>query len=160
MEITVRTLQSRYLLRPSDELNRIVVGVLAHALRSHRVKLHAAVFLSNHAHFLISPESVEEMANFMRLVNGALSIEIGKLHDWSGPMWARRYTSIPVSDEPEAQIARLRYLLANSTKEGLVLSPLDWPGVHCAEALMGGTPLKASGLIALRFTKLESAATT
>lgn len=49
-------------------------------------------------------------------------------------MWARRFSSIPVSDEPEAQILRLRYLLSNSTKEGLVLSPSDWPGVHCADA--------------------------
>lgn len=28
----------------------------------------------------------------------------------SDPRWARRYVSIPASDEPEAQIARLRYL--------------------------------------------------
>lgn len=82
------------------------------------------------------------MSDFMRLVNRALSGEIGKLHDWSGTMWARRYTSIPVSDEPEAQIARLRYLLGNSTKEGLVRSPLDWPGVHCAEALIHAKPIE------------------
>ena len=142
MEITVRTTQSRCLLRPSRELNRLVVGILAHALRSHRVKLHGAVFLSNHAHLLLSPASTEEMSDFMRLVNGALSVEVGKLHDWSGSMWARRYSSIPVSDEPEAQIARLRYLMSNSSKEGLVLSPSDWPGVHCADALMSGEPLE------------------
>lgn len=142
IEITVRTTQSRFLLRPSRRLNRLVVGILAHALRSHRVKLHAAVFLSNHFHLLISPASVEEMSSFMRLVNRALSGEIGKLHDWSGSMWARRYTSIPVSDEPEAQIARLRYLLSHGAKEGLVRRPSDWPGVHCADALADGTPME------------------
>ena len=142
MEITVRTTQSRCLLRPSRELNRLVVGILAHALRSHRVKLHGAVFLANHAHLLLTAASTEEMSNFMRLVNGALSVEVGKLYDWSGPMWARRYSSIPVSDESEAQIARLRYLLSNSAKEGLVLSPSDWPGVHCVDALTNGEPLE------------------
>jgi hypothetical protein len=142
MDITVRTTQSRSLLRPSEELNRLVVGVLAHALRSHRVKLHSAVFLSTHAHLQITAESAEEMAGFMRLVNASLSREVGKIHDWSGSMWARRYTSIPVSDEPESQIARLRYVLSNSAKEGLVLSPLEWPGVHCAAALVHGEPLQ------------------
>ena len=142
MEITVRTFQSRHLLRPSPRLNQIVAGVLAHALRSHRVKLHGAVFLSSHFHLLVSPANVQEMSDFMRLVNRALSGEIGKLHEWSGSMWARRYTSIPVSDEPEAQISRLRYLLANSAKEGLVRSPLDWPGIHCAEALIHGKPIE------------------
>ena len=79
------------------------------------------------------------------LVERSRHLEGGGLSDRPhvGSFWlARRYTSIPVSDEPEAQIARLRYLLANSAKEGLVLSPLDWPGVHCAKALMRGTPLQ------------------
>lgn len=67
--------------------------------------------MSNHLHILASPESVEQMADFMRHVNANLSKEVGRLHDWPGPMFDRRYTSIPVSDEPEAQIARLRYLL-------------------------------------------------
>ena len=142
MEITVRILQSRHLLRPSEELNRLVVGGLAHSLRSHRVKLHAAVFLSTHAHLHLTAESVEEMASFMRLVNASISREVGKIHDWSGTMWARRYTSVPVSDEPEAQIARLKYVLSNSAKEGLVLSPFDWPGVHCAAALVRGERLQ------------------
>lgn len=155
MEVTVRTTQSRHLLRPSRDLNRLVAGVLAHALRSHRVKLHGAVFLSNHFHLLLSPASVEEMSDFMRLVNRALSGEIGKLHDWSGTMWARRYSSIPVSDEPEAQIGRLRYLLRNSTKEGLVSSPCDWPGVHCADALMTGQPIEGVWIDRTRFHEAQ-----
>ncbi|MEN8162115.1 MAG: hypothetical protein ABFS41_18745, partial [Myxococcota bacterium] len=57
-------------------------------------------------------------------------------------MWARRYDGIVVSDEPEAQWARLKYLLSNSVKEGLCESPFDWPGVHSAKALVTGEKLE------------------
>ncbi len=49
---------------------------------------------------------------------------------------------IVVSDEPHVQWSRLKYLLANGVKEGLVESPLDWPGVSCAKALAHGEPLE------------------
>ena len=32
----------------------------------------------------------------------------------------------------------MRYLLSNSTKEGLVSRPTRWPGAHCAKALCEG----------------------
>ena len=43
---------------------------------------------------------------------------------------------------PDVQWSRLKYLLANGVKEGLVESPLDWPGVSCAKALVHGEPLE------------------
>ena len=68
--------------------------------------------------------------------------EIGTLYDWPGPVFQRRYTSIPVSDEEEAQVARLKYHLSHGCKEGVVMSPGDWPGVHSAKALATGEPLE------------------
>jgi hypothetical protein len=53
----------------------------------------------------------------------------------------RRYQAIVVSGDEEAQVARLRYLLANGCKEGLVARPQDWPGVHVARALVQGEDL-------------------
>ena len=46
-----------------------------------------------------------------------------------------------VSHEPEAQLARLEYLLANGTKDGLVASPIDWPGPNVARTFLHGEPL-------------------
>lgn len=40
------------------------------------------------------------------------------------------------------QWSRLKYLLSHSVKEGLCESPLDWPGVHSARALVHGEPLE------------------
>ncbi|MCG8462477.1 MAG: hypothetical protein MI919_39840 [Holophagales bacterium] len=100
--------------------------------------MHAVVILTNHYHLIASFESVEQMARFMHHFNGNLSKEIGKLHDWRGTLWDGRYKPIAISDEPAAQLARLRYLLAQGCKEGLVLSPRDWPGVSTARALADG----------------------
>ena len=44
----------------------------------------------------------------MRDFKSKLSKEIQRLHDWSGPVFPHRYRAVPVSDEPAAQIARLR----------------------------------------------------
>ena len=70
-----------------------------------------------------------------------ISKEIGRIREWSGTLWHRRYDAIVVSDEPEAQWQRLRYVLSHGAKEGLVESPLDWPGVHAAKPLIHGEPL-------------------
>jgi hypothetical protein len=60
---------------------------------------------------------------------------------WREKFWGRRYQAVLVSGEEEAQVNRLVYLLAHGVKEGLVDSPLDWPGVHGARELVEGKPV-------------------
>lgn len=141
VEITCRTVQGRFLLRPSPELNRRIVGVLGRAQRLTGLKLHAVVVASNHYHLLASPAHPKQLVDFLRHVQSNVAREAGDLHDWPGKFWARRYRDIAVSDEPEAQVGRLRYCLAHGVKEGLVTCCRDWPGVHSASALLNGTPL-------------------
>ncbi|HMB53313.1 MAG TPA: transposase [Thermoanaerobaculia bacterium] len=142
VEITCRTLHGRYLLKPSRELNEIVVGIVARAARRSEVEVHAIAVLSNHMHLLVSVRDARRLAGFMEYVNGNLAREAGRLHRWRHRFWARRYRAIVVSDEEAAQVGRLRYLLAQGTKEGLVATPTDWPGVHCAKALLRGDSLR------------------
>src|SRR5690606_24203834 len=68
--------------------------------------------------------------------------EVNRLHGWSGPLWSRRHRAIVVSDEEAKQVDLLAYHLAQGTKENLVWSPCDWPGVHTAWALVNGEPLR------------------
>jgi len=136
VEVTARTIQGRALLRPSPELNRRFLGVIGRAQRRESMRIHGVTALSTHWHGLLSPEEPDQLARFMHYVQTNVAKEAGDLHDWKGPFWARRYRHIPVSDENEAQIARLRYILENSVKENLVARPLDWPGVHSARALL------------------------
>lgn len=141
IEVTMRTVHGRFLLRPGRALNDVVTGVIGRAQRKYGMKIHALVVLSNHMHALLSPDSPQQLAAFMNYVASNVAREIGKLHDWREKFWARRYRGIVVSHEEEAQVARLAYLLGNGVKEGLVDRPQDWPGVHCAQALLDGTAL-------------------
>lgn len=144
VEVTMRTVHGRLLLRPSRVANDLVVGVLGRAQRKYAMVIHALVFMSNHAHLLLSPQSPQQLAAFMDYVAGNIAREVGRLHDWREKFWGRRYRSILVSHEEEAQVGRLAYLLGNSVKEGLVERPHQWPGVHCALALCEGSRLQGT----------------
>lgn len=135
-------MQSRYLLRPSPELERRVLGVLGRAQRRTGIEIHAFVFASNHYHLLVSPESPAQLVRFMNEVQSNVAREAGDLHDWKDRFWSRRYRHIPISDEPEAQVSRLRYCLAHGVKEGLVARCRDWPGASCIRALAEGEQLE------------------
>ncbi|MEM9556723.1 MAG: hypothetical protein AAGC60_20860 [Acidobacteriota bacterium] len=142
VEITQRTIQGRYLFRPSPRLNALIVGCLARAQKYTECRVHAVAVLSTHFHLYASFDTVEQMAGFMCHLKTNLSKEVGRLHDWEHSLFDGRYRSIPVSDECEAQEERLRYILSQGAKEGLVLSPRDWPGVHSANTLTDGEPLR------------------
>jgi hypothetical protein len=78
------------------------------------------------------------MSRFMGFLNGNLAKELGRLHDWREKFWGRRYHSASVKFTERDQRERFLYILENGCKEGLVSSPLDWPGVSSASALYRG----------------------
>jgi len=145
VEVTSRTIQGRLLLRPSPQVNDIILGVLGRALALFDVKVCALAVLSNHFHALLLPADAAELARFMAHIKRNISEELGRLHQWPGPLWDRRYRAIVVADEA-SQIERLRYIFEQGTKEGLVARPGAWPGVHCVDALVDGTTLSGTWL--------------
>lgn len=142
VEITSRTIHSRYLLKPTKKMRQIVLGALGRAQRLYDVEIHAFCFMSNHYHLLISVRDEDQMAGFLCYFQSNLAREIARLTGWRDKIWARRYTDVVVSNAAEDQIARLDYILSHGVKEGLVLHPAEWPGAHCVEALLHGVPLE------------------
>ena len=143
VEITTRTVHGRLLLRPSAEVNDLVLGVIGRAQHLFGVEIHAFVVMSNHMHILASVRNAAQLASFMSFVNGNIAREVGRLHHWRERFWGRRYRAIVVADQT-AQVDRLRYILENGVKEGLVLSPRLWPGASSIDALTRGAPLAGS----------------
>lgn len=141
VEVTTRTVQGRLLLQPTSAVNDAVVGVLGRAQRIYGMVVHFAAVLSNHYHLLLAPTSARQLADFMGFVNSNIAREVGRLVDWKEKFWGRRYQAIVVSDEVQAQLRRLEYFLAQGVKESLVESPVEWPGVHSARALLEGRRL-------------------
>jgi hypothetical protein len=143
VEITTRTMQGRLLLKLSPELTDIILGIIGKAQALYSMTIHAFVFLSTHAHFLLSPTSPGQLALFMQFVNANVAKEAGRLHLWRERFWSRRYRSIVVADEKAAH-ARIRYILAHSAKEGLLASSASWPGPNCIAALTTGALLRGT----------------
>jgi len=141
VEVTCRTIQARFLLRPSPGLREITLGVLGRAQRRYGVAIQAFVFLSNHYHLLVWVRDAEQLARFVGFLNSNLAREVGRLHAWREKIWGRRYQPILVSEEEAAQVERLLYLLRQGCKEGLVADPLDWPGATSLPALLDERPL-------------------
>ena len=141
VEVTCRTIQGRLLLRPSQQLNDILLGVLGRAQALYPVEIVSFAFLSSHFHMLLRVQDAQQLAKFMGHFNGNLAREVGRLTGWFDRIWARRYQSILVSDEEAAQVDRLTYHLAQGVKENLVARVEEWPGVHCAHALRTGEPV-------------------
>lgn len=142
VSITCRAVQGRYLFRPGPQLNDLVLGVLGRAQRRYETTISAVVVLSSHLHLLLVVDNAQEPAAFMRYVKSKLAREVNRLTGWRGPVFDRRYEMTVVTDENAAQIERLKYVLSQSVKENLVERARQWPGVHCAAALIEGTPLE------------------
>jgi hypothetical protein len=142
VEVTCRTIHSRFLLRPSPELNEIVVGVLGRAQQKYPIRCCAYLFISNHFHLLLDVDDAHQLALFMGYLNSNLAKELGLLIGWRDKVWARRYQSIVISNEDAAQTGRLKYILAHGVKEDLVERVSQWPGAHCARALVEGAPVE------------------
>ena len=142
VEVMNRCIQGRHLLKPSPRLNAIIIGALAKAREKYPVEIYSGAFLSSHFHIFLQAPTVKIQSRFMAYFTRKLSVETGILYDWQVSTFPNRYHAAEVSQEPEAQIQRLVYHLKNGPKEGLVSSPLDWPGVNFVEALITGEPLK------------------
>ncbi len=136
VEITCRTFQGRYLLKPSTAVNDCIAGALGRAQRLYPVEIHGFAFLSNHYHLLISVPDAQRMAQFVGYFNSNLARELGRIRDWTDKIFSRRYQAIVVSEEEAAQESRMQYLLSQGAKEGLVAHPGDWPGLQCAKQIL------------------------
>jgi hypothetical protein len=159
-EITITTHQERYLLRPSAQSRDLINGVLGRAQQLYDVRIHGYNYLSNHGHDLVSAEDGEQLALFLGHVNGNIARKVGPLHGWKGTFWGRRSRELPIIDEL-SQIERLRYVMAQGTKEGLVASPHDWPGASSLPGLLGDMTVRGrwvdrDGLRAARRSRPET----
>ena len=138
VEVTCRTVHGRFLLHPSSRLNRVAIGILARAQKMYDVRVHAFCIMSNHYHLLVSATDALQLARFMNFVQSNLAREAGRLARWRERFWSRRYQAILVSDERDAQLSRLRYILSQGCKERIVARPEQWRGAQCVRELLSG----------------------
>jgi len=143
VEITARTIGSRFLLRPGPTTNDLLLGVLGRAQHLFGVRVFAIAVMSNHLHALLGVDDAAQLAAFMQYALANIAKEVGRHHRWIGPFWGRRYRSIVVADA-ESQRRRLRYILCQGIKEGLVDRADRWPGVSSLAASTRGISMRGT----------------
>ena len=148
-----RCIQGRYLLRAGPVFNARFIGVMAKAQKLSGVTIHGFVALSSHWHCYATYDHPKQMASFHCYLGTNVSKEAGEIHDWSETVFSRRYSHVESSEEPEAQRARLKYLLSQGCKEGMVASPLDWPGASSTWSLVSGEPFVGEWVDRTAFTR-------
>jgi hypothetical protein len=141
VEVTFRVFNQQFLLRPDKENNARFLGCLGRAYdRYPALNLHAVDSISNHSSLLATPTSAAVLSDFMRDFVSTLARKTNDARGREGAFIERRYRAIPILDEAKLE-ERLRYLLTQGTKENLVWSARDWPGVKSIRALTGGPQL-------------------
>ena len=125
-------------------IDDILLGVLGRAQRLYPVEICGFSFLSSHYHMLLWVPDARSMAEFMGYFQTNASREVARLTDWPDGVWSDRYKAILVSDEPAAQVDRLRYVLAQGVKEGLVARVEEWPGISMLKAVLEGEPIRGT----------------
>ena len=139
VEMTIRTIEGMFLLKPTTRNTSLILGVLGRAKERLDFELYGYAYLSNHGSLLLGVRSAQHLARIMEFINGNIARELGRVEQshWRGRFWARRGRPILVLSD-EDLVHRMRYLLSNSTKENLVTHRSRWPGAHCARALFTG----------------------
>lgn len=153
IEITARTVGARFLLRPTPALNERILGNLGRALSRLPMDLHAFAFLSNHWHALVTTPDALTVSRFIQHVHSTVAVAVNEIHGWSGKVFGRAAQIVVADDCDEL---RLRYVLAQGAKEGLVTTPLEWPGAHCARALCGLEQLRGVWLDRSRESRIRA----
>lgn len=131
------TTGNSFALRPCPESTEIILGVYGRALDRYRsVKLHALNPLSNQLTELVSSSDPWQLERYFWYTRSNISKEIKRLHGLPYDIFEKRVSVLPIAPDEDSQVARLRYVLAQGTKENLVKSPRDWlgaTGVHQLE---------------------------
>jgi REP element-mobilizing transposase RayT len=137
--IISKTMRGEFSLTPHQNIAEICAGVVAKAEENWpEIDLQAYAFMSNHMHLIVSAES-NQISKFVGFIKREISRRVGKKINMPGSLWGPRFVSTALPT-PASQVECLRYILSHGTKEDLVAHPRDWPGLHCAEALLTGKP--------------------
>lgn len=150
-----RVLCGMALLVPSEEINTMVAGVLGHVQkRFPQIELFAHAFLSNHFHLALRGPGVPE---FMGQLKQQISQRLKPMIDVPfETLWGGRYAATAlITDEDQERC--FEYILSQGVKEGLVETPEQWPGVHCARDVFFGEVCRGGWLNATLYGEAKRA---
>jgi hypothetical protein len=145
VDVTTQTWSGTLLLRPDPDVDRRILDVLAGAMNAYPVALHALIVMPNQWHAMITAPHTAQLSRFVGYVSANVAKAVRAVHGGVGSVFRPRRPMVPILDGRAAE-DRLHALLARGVADGLVASPLDWPGVSTARALADGDATLAPGV--------------
>jgi len=93
--------------------------------RKFRVAIHAWVFMTNHVHLLLTPETNEGVSRLMQTLGRSYVRYFNHTYTRSGTRWEGRFKSCVVDAESYFLICQ-RYIELNPVRTGMVEAPSDY----------------------------------
>lgn len=92
----------------------------------HRVVIHGWVFMTNHIHLLVTPETNEGISRMMQDLGRHYVRYFNHTYRRSGTLWEGRFKSC-VIDAEDYLLQCQRYIELNSVRANMVNDPADYP---------------------------------
>ena len=126
--ITRRCSQRTFRLRPCAATTHVLAYCLGVALEKTGVVLHAACFMSDHHHVVVS-DPMGELPNFLRELHRLTAKAMNALQGQWDNLWSAEPCSAVRLVDDQDVIDKIAYVATNPVAAGLVEKPEDWPGL-------------------------------
>lgn len=141
--VTRRCSHRQFLLRPSAELNQIVLYCLAVAAQRTGILLHAVCVMSNHWHLVLTDPGAR-LPRCMAWAHSYIARCANALYGRTENFWDPRECSIVLLEHPDDVLDKIVYTLTNPVQAELVPHARDWPGLQTADLAFGADPLEVA----------------
>ncbi len=140
-EITIRTNNGVFAFDPNDQgLKSLVLGLLHEAARTYGVSIIGIQFMTNHYHGLFGIASAARFCKFLMYFHGCVASLAHVRLGTGGKFWSENKW-VPVAQDEVSVSRRLRYILGQAVKAGLVEHPVQFPGISSTDFMIDGKPL-------------------
>ena len=99
---------------------------LGDAIEKYECHLHAYVLMTNHVHFLMSPQTDVGISQVMQTVGRSYVQYFNKKYRRTGTLWEGRYKASLIGSEAYA-LTCYRYIELNPVRACMVVSPEEYP---------------------------------
>jgi len=111
-------------LTPDDR--RFYLDLWRRISRRYGVQVHAYCLMTNHVHFLVTPEKEDSVSRTTRDVGSGYAQHFNKLHSRTGTLWEGRHYSSLIQSE-RYLLTCYRYIELNPVRAGMVRHPAEYP---------------------------------
>jgi putative transposase len=94
--------------------------------RKCRVAIHAWVFMTNHVHLLLTPQTMDGVSHLMQTLGRHYVRYFNHTYKRTGTLWEGRFKSCVIQAEDYLLLCQ-RYIELNPVRAGMVMSPDDYP---------------------------------